>query len=90
MDRAQFFTMQIFLFLFVIYNIRVVQSASELITEYEWKYFDYEWKSWEQRDWYIKYGLYNPQNMIPIDVERYLGMHLKVYIHYIFAYIIFL
>ncbi|KAL7295147.1 hypothetical protein TKK_0011455 [Trichogramma kaykai] len=44
-------------------------KQDKLRTIYEWKYLDYEWQSKEQKDFYVKNGLYDPRNMTPIDVD---------------------
>ncbi|KAJ8688168.1 hypothetical protein QAD02_023963 [Eretmocerus hayati] len=41
-----------------------------LVTEFEWKYFDYDWLSPHMKDYYIKQGLYNPKAILSIDVDR--------------------
>lgn len=52
----------------------VVQARySPLKTEYQWKYFDYVWKSPDHRDYYVRNGLYDPAAMAPIDVDRSMG-----------------
>lgn len=57
-------------------SVAVVVSAnyySPLKTEFEWKYFDYVWKSPAHEKYYIENGLYNPKAMSPIDVDRSMG-----------------
>jgi len=55
--------------------VGVQASYSPLKTEYEWKYFDYTWKSAEHRNLYVRSGRYDPKAMVPIDVDRSEGIH---------------
>ncbi|KAJ8678880.1 hypothetical protein QAD02_014667 [Eretmocerus hayati] len=45
-------------------------QETPLVTEFFWKYFDYDWKSAEQKKTYTKNGWYDPRAMYSIDVDR--------------------
>ena len=61
------------LWFFAIICLAFANRRSPLVTEYQWKYFDYVWDAPGQRESYIRQGLYDPRNMTPIDVDRSLG-----------------
>lgn len=51
----------------------IYAKYSPLKTEYDWKYFDYVWKSPAHKKSYIDNGAYDPKAITPIDVDRSLG-----------------
>ncbi|KAJ8682431.1 hypothetical protein QAD02_018223 [Eretmocerus hayati] len=55
--------------IFVPQESRGLENSS-LITEFAWKFFDYDWQSQEQKETYIKNGWYDPESLTSIDVDR--------------------
>lgn len=48
-------------------------SYSPLKTDYEWKYFDYVWKSQAHKNWSIENGAYDQKAITSIDVDKSIG-----------------
>ena len=66
-------TMQVVFCFFLLFGLAYAAGPSPLRTEFEWKYFDYAWKSADQKNRFIKSGNYDFRNMTPIDVDRSAG-----------------
>ena len=70
--------MQVVLWIFALFSVTYAVH-SPLFTEFEWKYFDYVWKSQEHKNYYMRNGLYAPKNLTPIDVDRTIGKESSFY-----------
>ena len=65
--------MQGVLYFFLLFSLTCATEPSTLRTEFEWKYFDYAWKSQEQKNQFIKTGKYDFKKIIQIDVDQSAG-----------------
>ena len=68
-----------FTFIFILFRVASSQRipyvpSPNVITEYEWKYFNYIWEP-PKYDYgtYVRIGWFNPTQMMPIDVQRSRG-----------------
>ncbi|XP_014229901.1 major royal jelly protein 1-like [Trichogramma pretiosum] len=58
-------------FIWLLLGAHVTSSARALlITQFAWKYLDYNWDSQQRKNYFVQNGLYDYRNLTPIDVDQ--------------------